>query len=94
MPFLRQNKWAWTVFFLFVLIPPVMAMAGLLRHRPQRPPQPPQPQPHAQPPPARNGPGRPFAAAHREASARRWPRPAGGKLSEPARPLPLRRTGC
>jgi patatin-related protein len=60
VPFLQHNKWAWTVLFLFVLIPPVMAIAGLLLHR--RPPRRPapnlqQPPPHQQqappPPPTR-----------------------------------------
>ena len=40
VPFLKNNKWAWTVFFLFVLIPPVMAIAGLVRRRQQPAPQP------------------------------------------------------
>jgi patatin-related protein len=58
VPFLNNNKWAWTVFFLFVLIPPVMALAGLVRHRrpqpsaPQRPQQPAQLAPGPPPPPA------------------------------------------
>jgi patatin-related protein len=43
VPFLQQNKWAWTVFFLFVLIPPVTAVAGLWRRR-QRAPRGPAPQ--------------------------------------------------
>jgi patatin-related protein len=51
VPFLKNNKWAWTVFFLFVLIPPVMAIAGLIRRRPQRPQQPSQLAPGPPPPP-------------------------------------------
>jgi patatin-related protein len=50
VPFLEHNKWAWTVLFLFVLIPPVMALAGLLMHR-RRHPQPHQP-PYQPPVPA------------------------------------------
>ena len=48
VPFLKNNKWAWTVFFLFVLIPPVMALAGLVRRRPKQPSPPPRPQQPAQ----------------------------------------------
>jgi hypothetical protein len=53
VPFLQQNKWAWTVLFLFVLIPPVMALAGLLqrRRRHPQPHQPPLAQPQPQQPP-------------------------------------------
>jgi patatin-related protein len=61
VPFLEHNKWAWTVLFLFVLVPPVMALAGLLMHR-RRHPQSHQPPPH-QPPqqqPARPAPPQPL----------------------------------